>query len=590
MGGKRRRLSPVFLSVTRRRRLYAVGEAAEVTREIRAAGKKAMTNIYILIFSVLFILMSGGAPAQTPFQGTGGDKIRVTGEMRAAEQATSRIVIAFQIPDGQYIYERQLLIRSMEVTLKPVEIPEAKQASDRFQNKTVGIYDHDVKFVYAVVNPPASFTVKVRYQGCSRNLCFMPQTRTLSFNRDQSALPEGSGLPPDDSSFPFADGDTAWKQLAKSFTVTGRVAGYLPEDIFLQFLDQAESGKPPPRNRLSNILEKQGVWITIVLILAGGLALNLTPCVLPMIPVNIAIIGAGARAESRGRGFALGVTYGAGIAVVYGMLGLVVVLSGGTFGTLNSLPWFNLVIAALFIGMALAMFDVFHIDFSRLHAKISPDKISKGKFVTAFVLGSVAALLASACVAPVVISVLLLSADLYSRDVGAGLMLPFLLGVGMALPWPFAGAGLSFLPKPGKWMERIKYAFGVIILLIAFWYGGMGIKMLMNRVGADHEVVIAAKQERIEKEGWYDSLGTGLAKANREGKPVFVDFRASWCKNCLKMKKTTFRKSAVRERLDAYVKIKYQAEDLTDPEIKSVLEYFEVLGLPTYIVLQPSEG
>ena len=62
---------------------------------------------------------------------------------------------------------------------------------------------------------------------------------------------------------------------------------------------------------------------------------------------------------------------------------------------------------------------------------------------------------------------ILLSADLYSKGTVAGLLLPFLLGVGMALPWPFAGAGLSFLPKPGKWMEKVKYGFGVLILVFA---------------------------------------------------------------------------------------------------------------------------
>ena len=82
--------------------------------------------------------------------------------------------------------------------------------------------------------------------------------------------------------------------------------------------------------------------------------------------INLAIIGAGAQAGSRGRGLLLGATYGAAMAVVYGVLGVFVILTAGTFGTINSSPWFNLAIAVLFVVLALAMFDVIVIDFSRL--------------------------------------------------------------------------------------------------------------------------------------------------------------------------------------------------------------------------------
>ena len=88
-------------------------------------------------------------------------------------------------------------------------------------------------------------------------------------------------------------------------------------------------------------------------------------------------------------------------------------------------------------------------------------------------MGTVAALLAGACVAPVVISVLVQATTLYNRGVVIGLFLPFVLGLGMGLPWPFAGAGLSFLPKPGPWMARVKYGFGALILLFALYYGNI---------------------------------------------------------------------------------------------------------------------
>ena len=117
------------------------------------------------------------------------------------------------------------------------------------------------------------------------------------------------------------------------------------------------------------------------------------------------------------------------------------------------------------------MFDVITIDFSRFSSGLRFAEAGRGTFVLAFVMGAVAALLAGACVAPVVIQVVLFSSDLYANGKTVALALPFLLGVGMAVPWPIAGAGLAALPKPGAWMVRVKQVFGVMILATALYYG-----------------------------------------------------------------------------------------------------------------------
>jgi thiol:disulfide interchange protein len=316
----------------------------------------------------------------------------------------------------------------------------------------------------------------------------------------------------------------------------------------------------------------------------GGLALNLTPCVLPMIPINLAIIGAGAQSGSRLRGFMLGGTYGAAMALVYGLLGLIVILTAGSFGTINASPWFNAGIAGLFVILALAMFDLLVIDFSRLSSRFHVSESGRGTFVVAFAMGAVAALLAGACVAPVVIQVVLFSSDLYAAGTTAALILPFFLGIGMALPWPVAGAGIAALPKPGPWMVRVKQAFGAAILVMAAYYGYTAYGLFANR-WVDPEAVESSVEAKLA-EGWHASLAAGLNEAEREGKPVLIDMWATWCKNCLVMDQTTLADPDVSTALSGYAKVKFQAEDPSEETVSAVMQRLDAVGLPAYAILK----
>ena len=290
----------------------------------------------------------------------------------------------------------------------------------------------------------------LRYQACDDRMCYIPATERFAFRvrvapggraRNAAAAelfdrmvftasgagdPPGIAAPPPPAE-PVDEGD-ALARLDR-FTVAAATGGYLDEEQFLAFIRRAEAGEAEP-----GWFEGRGPLAILALILLGGLALNLTPCVLPMIPINLAIIGAGARAGSRLRGFLLGGAYGLAMAQVYGVLGLVVILTAGTFGTINSSPWFNLGIALLFVVLTLAMFDVVTIDFSRFQGRIADGSPGQGSFLLAFGMGGVAALLAGACVAPVVIQVVVFSSNLYGQGATLALALPFVLGVGMAIP------------------------------------------------------------------------------------------------------------------------------------------------------------
>jgi cytochrome c biogenesis protein CcdA/DsbC/DsbD-like thiol-disulfide interchange protein len=440
----------------------------------------------------------------------------------------------------------------------------------------------------------------LRYQACDERVCYIPTTVPTSWTF--AVVPEGQTVAALDSAMlatiPFGTGSappapatveatpalfTASADplvLLDDFTQLASTGGYLGREAFLGFILDAESGVAQV-----GWFEGRGLFGVLLIVLLGGLALNLTPCVLPMIPINLAIIGAGAQAGSRRRGFLLGSAYGAAMALVYGVLGLVVILTAGTFGTINASPWFNAAIAGIFVVLGLAMFDVFTIDFSQWLSRFNVREAGRGSFLVAFGMGSVAALLAGACVAPVVIQVVLFSSSLYTAGNTAALALPFLLGLGMALPWPVAGAGISAMPTPGAWMVHVKHAFGVLILGTAVYYGYLGYSLFADR-WVDASEVTASVEQKL-KEGWHASLAEGLAVAEREQKPVLVDMWATWCKNCLTMDATTLADPTVVAALDGYVRVKFQAEDPDEPTVREVMRRFGAIGLPTYVILEP---
>ena len=568
----------------------------------------------------LFSLFCIGAvilPVQAQFEfGMAGPEVKeeVAFETNAVHAGASfRGAVRFSLSSGWHVNSNKPLedyLIATELTLKEapgftlerIAYPEHSMYTFDFSpDQPLAVYGEEftIGFVVAVSGTVApgthELTGVLRYQACNDSMCAPPQDKefAITVTVADAAVPlkqtapdwflkvnwEGANAATRETATPAAQSQPVsakgnWRELAEKFTIAGRLDGFTNTDGFIAFLDAAEQGEGTHAAAAAG-----GWWWMLLVVLAGGLLLNLTPCVLPLIPINIAIIGAGARAGSRSRGFALGSAYGLGIAVVYGALGLGVVLGmSAAFGTLNSTAWFNGAIAALFVLLSLAMFDIVEIDFSKYQAKLGIKGNSGGHFLIALGMGAVSALLAGACVAPVVIYAILQAQDLYSQGNVFALGLPFALGVGMALPWPFLGAGLSLLPKPGKWMTRVKQAFGIFILGFALYYGHLA-----------YTLARLAIQVEEAASGWTNSFEEGLEQALKEDRPVLIDFWATWCKNCSVMDRTTLKDDAVLSRLENHVKIKYQAEVLTESPVKEVVEYFKVMGLPTFIVLTPKE-
>jgi thiol:disulfide interchange protein DsbD len=538
------------------------------------------------------------------------DGVRAGATVRAALQVT--------LPEGFHVQSnkpRDASLIATELTLDPpagirgaeVVFPKAVEFRQEGLPEPLVVFDRhftigvQLAFAGDLAPGPRAVPFTLRYQACDDKVCFAPSTArgewtvqvvpaaaavTAQHADVLDAIAFGTGEAPAVAPPPFATitptataGESGLTRLDR-FAVVATTGGYQGTGDFMTFIRNAEAGVTE-----RGLFEGRGPLAILLLVLLGGLALNLTPCVLPMIPINLAIIGAGAQAGSRQRGFLLGLTYGGAMALVYGVLGLIVVLTASTFGTINASPWFNLGIAVLFVALALAMFDVFEIDFSRFAGTVGGGA-TRGTFGLAFTMGGVAALLAGACVAPVVIQVVLFASNLYATGTSVALALPFFLGIGMAIPWPIAGAGLSRLPKPGPWMVRVKQAFGVLILGTAIYYGYLSYGLFADRFVDAAEV--SSSVEAKLKEGWHASLAEGLAAAEREGKPVLIDLWATWCKNCLTMDKTTLASGEVTEALSGYVKIKYQAEQPDASPAAEVMKRFKAVGLPAYAILKPA--
>ena len=417
--------------------------------------------------------------------------------------------------------------------------PQLKSASGKFPEKfTPG------RWIWTT--PAKGISGRIIFQGCADDgVCFMPQEYELP----------GAGH--------IAEKKAA--DDAGKYELVRKTEGYMDAGKFLEFLQNKSR-----RGFFGDV----GIIGILLLTLLGGLGLNLTPCILPMVPVTLIILGAKGGGIP---GLKRGLAYGAGMAIAYGILGLAAAFLGIGFGTLNSMPIFNFVIAGLFICMALAMAGVYNFNFASSLRQSVRTQITGG--LTALLMGIVSALLAGACVAPVVISVLLFTAREYNTGNSWVIILPFVLGIGMALPWPFAGFGLKILPKPGKFMVAVKYLLAAVVAVMGIYYMSLGFRLLKS-----------GKTAAAGESDGFAALENASAISRQTGRPLLIKFGASWCKNCHAMAETTFKDPEVVKILNEnFVAVDFPAENPSKPRIKALLDAWQIPGFPAFVIARVKE-
>jgi len=330
----------------------------------------------LCVLCTLLGVLCGAADAQV--RRPKADVTALTERPQVRGGYTIRLALKVSVPEGLHTQSDQprdpTLIPTVltidvpaGVTFEEVVYPASTDLKQAGQDQPLAVFEREfligVQLKLGPDVPVGTLTIPahLRYQACDANLCYPPSTADTHWTFDilgSNALEGDAGnthmtafksiafghgkkpgatpaiMPPTGSG--AAGGGGVGVAKLDDFIVLGTSAGYLNANEFLQFIHNAENGV-----KERGMFEGRGPLAILLLVLIGGLALNLTPCVLPMIPINLAIIGAGAQASSRGRGFMLGSAYGGAMALVYGVLGgvlggaiaAIVLLSGSGGGS-----------------------------------------------------------------------------------------------------------------------------------------------------------------------------------------------------------------------------------------------------------------
>jgi thiol:disulfide interchange protein DsbD len=212
--------------------------------------------------------------------------------------------------------------------------------------------------------------------------------------------------------------------------------------------------------------------VAVPLLFAAGVVTSLNPCIWPMIPITMGTISGVNQSSggSRKRAIGLTLTYVAGLALFYAILGLIAGLSGSLFGTIGSSRWALLAIGNVLVVFGLAMFEVIPV---RLPVRLATwaGSLGGGSYPAVFLLGATSGIVAAPCGAPAFAAVLTWVATTRSGALGFIYLFVFSLGMTavLVLVGVFSGA-LAILPKPGAWMIWVKRGAGIILLLMAEFY------------------------------------------------------------------------------------------------------------------------
>ncbi len=477
--------------------------------------------------------------------------------------------------------------------------PAPKLKTFAFSDEKVAIYEGKVVVVVPVSTSPdlalapQTITGKVSYQGCDDNVCFAPGEESFEIVLDVVAA-----------------GTTVQQQNAELFIQSEEASA------------PAETGPELTQQEREALayLEK-GMFGAILAFFLIGLALNLTPCVYPIIPITVSYFG-GRTNKSKRSSFVNAFFYLIGIALAFAALGLISGLAGKQWGFLFQSPWFVVVIGTIILLMSASLFGAFEIAVpSWLLTKVSKNKEGS---IGSFLMGLTAGIVIAPCAAGIIIGLVGLIAKL--GLVAKGTILFFVMGLGLGLPYlvlaTFSGL-LGKLPQSGGWMLWVKKVFAFMLIGVALYFilpqleqivgkfsfligitgitagfllgfleHGMysrafnwarkiiGIILILLGVFWVNNGITAQKADI----NWINYSNQNIETLLQEGKPIFIDFYADWCAPCKQLDRETFTDPAVQEKAKEFTMLKV---DCTKPDAatQAFMDKFKVTGLPTLVFI-----
>ncbi len=399
-------------------------------------------------------------------------------------------------------------------------------------------------------------------------------------------------------------------------------------DIFSKInLPETLSGGDSEEDQVSAMLEKSGLFLGLLLVFLGGLALNLTPCVYPLIPITIGYFGGQAEGKT-GKLALMGLLYVLGIALTYSVIGVVTAMSGGIFGSLLQEWYVLLIIAGVLVALSLSMFGLY--EFKMPDKLVMATGSAKQGYYGAFFMGLTLGIVAAPCIGPFVLGLVTYVAA--KQDILTGFLMFFFMALGLGTPYfilaIFSGK-IKNLPRSGIWMVAVKHIFGFVLLGMALYFllpvipepfatyalpvfmviSGIYL-IIFDKTAKDNKGFTAFKVVLSllaivlggyliygavsAPAGGSDGIkfvkysGETFENAKKENRKILIDFYADWCIPCKELDKFTFSDAKVAEKSKEFVNLKADLTKSGTDEVKALTEKFRIKGVPTLILIDSS--
>ncbi len=486
-------------------------------------------------------------------------------QVRAEYQSNQEIVLHVEPAKGYYIYREsikfKLIKNNDEVTLGTPQLPKGKIKFDENFGKELETYPKDFSIFLPLINNKntSGMILSMELQGCAdKGICYPPMELRFTLSGLQSVV---NGVLYEESADAQA---TAPKKLGLSDLWSAR------DDAGL----------------LTGMLQNISPIILLGSFFILGLAMALTPCVLPMLPIMSSVIFGSKNSRhrdiSRLRSSVLALSYVLGMAIMYSVAGMITAALGANIQAWLQNPWVLSIFALMLLGLAASLFGFYELRLPQsLHNKIDriAGKQEGGSVVGAFMLGAISTLIASPCVTAPLAGVLAFIAQTGSIPLG-GILL-FVMAIGMGLPLMlFAVGAKGLLPKAGAWMAIVQRIFGVLLIGLAVWVASpifTSPKISSNETM--HRLESGLVFQRVATPAQLEAV---LSQAKQKGQPVLLDFYADWCVTCKEMELLTFSDEKVKAALSAYQLIQVDVTKNT-AEHQRILKQYALFGPPAIL-------